>query len=61
MMRIGLALVMMTGLSGLAGCGPGSEATAPRDAKAQGGSNITLSGSATFGVVRGPANMPVRP
>ncbi len=54
-------VVLILALAGLAGCGADGEPETPEATRSAGGTTVTLSGSATFGVVRGPANMPRRP
>ena len=54
-------VVLILALAGLAGCGADGEPDTPEAPRSAGGTPVTLSGAATFGVVRGPANMPRRP
>lgn len=60
-MKRKMMLVMGAALAFLAGCGADGEPETPGAAHASARTGVSVSGSATFGVVRGPANMPQRP
>jgi len=53
---IGVSMIVI-----LTGCGADGEPTTPQSTQTVGATNVTVSGSATFGVVRGPQNMQYDP